>query len=82
METTSTASNAIIDYAKSQIPIGISNLKTQLDTLSVLTKNVIDSPDTTDSDSIEYLLMVTDSFVQWSTYLRDDIKLLVASVSK
>ena len=82
METTSTDSAVMIDYAKAEIPRNISNLKTQLDTLYVLTKNVIDSPDTTDSESIEYLLMVTDSFIKWSTYLRDDIKILSDSVGK
>jgi len=82
METTSTASNAIIDYAKAEIPRNISNLKTQLDTLNVLVKNVIQSPDTTDSESIKFLLLVTDGFVLWSTYLRDDIKILSDSVGK
>ena len=82
METTSTASSAIIEYAKSEIPRNISGLKTQLGTLSVLTNYVIDNTDTTDTESIEFLLMLTDSFVKWSTYLRDDIKTLTDSVGK
>ena len=82
METSLTYSSAMFEYAKSEIPRNISNLKTQLDTLYVLTKNVIDLPDTTDSESIKFLLMVTDSFVRWSTYLRDDIKTLSDSIGK
>ena len=79
METTSTASNESFEYAKSEIAKEILRLKNRLDYIIELNNSITEKSDT---DTINYLLHLTNINVKWSKYLMNDIKALSASIGK